>query len=79
MKLKAALTKVVLPIRLGKILDITLIEVLESKYKYQHRCEVWMVRYSSIERKSQSSEYTYGNLEEENAKADVTNQVYLQD
>jgi len=33
----------------------------------------------SIERKSQSMEYTYGNLEEGNAKADVTNQVYLQD
>src|SRR6266540_7044672 len=80
-KLRGALTKVVLPIRLGKILDITLIEVLGSRCKYQHCCEVWMVRYSpqhSIKRKSQSMEYTYGNLEEGNAKADVTNQVYLQ-
>ncbi len=40
-----SLTKVVLPIRLGKILDIPLIEVLGSRCKYQHRCEVWMVRY----------------------------------
>src|SRR6266498_2924076 len=82
MKSEAASTKVVLPIRLGKILNITLIEVLGSRCKYQHCCEVWMVRYSpqhSIKRKSQSMEYTYGNLEEGNAKADVTNQVYLQD
>ena len=45
-KSEAASTKVVLPIRLGKILDITLMEVLGSRCKYQHRCEVWMVRYS---------------------------------
>ena len=40
------LTKVVLLIKLGKILDITLIEVLESRCKYQHCYEVWMIRYS---------------------------------
>ena len=44
-KSEAALTKVVLPIRLGKILNINLIESLEGKLQ-QHRCEVWMVRYS---------------------------------
>ena len=44
-KSEAASTKVVLPIRFGKILDITLIEVLESKCKYQHHCKVWIVRY----------------------------------
>src|SRR6266511_3918908 len=38
-------TKVVLPIRLGKILNINLIESLEGKLQ-QHHCEVWMVRYS---------------------------------
>ena len=45
-KSEAASTKVVLPIRLGKILDITLIKVLGSGCKYQYHCEVWMVRYS---------------------------------
>src|SRR6266540_6017175 len=45
MKSEAALTKVVLPIRLGKILNINLIESLEGKLQ-QHRYEVWMVRYS---------------------------------
>src|SRR6266536_6532780 len=44
MKSEAALTKVVLPIRLG-ILNINLIESLEGKLQ-QHCCEVWMVRYS---------------------------------
>src|SRR6266498_3623033 len=44
-KSEAASTKVVLPIRLGKILNINLIESLEGKLQ-QHRCEVWMVRYS---------------------------------
>ncbi len=43
-KSEAALIKVVLPIRLGKILNINLIESLEGKLQ-QHRCEVWMVRY----------------------------------
>ena len=33
-KSEAASTKVMLPIRLGKILDITLIEVLGSRCKY---------------------------------------------
>src|SRR6266542_2508665 len=45
-KSEAASTKVVLPIRLGKILNINLIESLEGKLQ-QHRCEVWMIRYSS--------------------------------
>ena len=76
MKLRGALTKVVLPIRLGKILNINLIESLEGKLQ-QHRCEIFPQH--SIERKSQSIEYTYRNLEEGNAKVDVTNQVYLQD
>src|SRR6266498_1679832 len=40
-----SLTKVVLPIRLGKILNINLIESLEGKLQ-QHRYEIWMVRYS---------------------------------
>ena len=44
-KSEAALTKVVLPIRLGKILNINLIESLEGKLQ-QHHCEIWMVRYS---------------------------------
>src|SRR6266511_5811976 len=44
-KLEAASTKVVLPIRLGKILNINLIESLKGKLQ-QHRYEVWMVRYS---------------------------------
>ena len=44
-KSEAASTKVVLPIRLGKILNINLIESLEGKLQ-QYRCEVWMVRYS---------------------------------
>src|SRR6266498_5223344 len=45
MKSEEASTKVVLPIRLGKILNINLIESLEGKLQ-QHCCEVWMVRYS---------------------------------
>src|SRR6266498_1305156 len=43
-KLETASTKVVLPIRLQKILNINLIESLEGKLQ-QHHCEVWMVRY----------------------------------
>src|SRR6266542_5657031 len=45
-KSEAVSTKVMLPIRLGKILNINLIESLKGKLQ-QHRCEIWMVRYSS--------------------------------
>src|SRR6266540_4501170 len=44
-KSEVASTKVVLPIRLRKILNINLIESLKGKLQ-QHRCEVWIVRYS---------------------------------
>ena len=53
MKSEAALTKVVLPIRLG-ILNINLIESLEGKLQ-QHRCEVWMVRYSPTQHRKEES------------------------
>ncbi len=53
-KSEAASTKVVLPIRLGKILNINLIESLEGKLQ-QHRCEVWMVRYSPTQHREEES------------------------
>src|SRR6266542_6705699 len=73
-KSEAASTKVVLPIRLGKIQNINLIESLEGKLQ-QHHCKVWMVRYSpNTAGRVDYWEYTYRNLEDGNAKVDVTNQ-----
>ena len=45
MKSEAASTKVVLPIRLGKILNINLIESLEGKLQ-QYHCKVWISQHS---------------------------------